>query len=168
LVALGLSPWGRCCGLRAPQRCSCPVPLALSPAACLLCRRAEADPDICGDKREKHGLRAHVFCLYFASLLSQKDDNRTGLMGFRPRDIQLAVSRAAQKHCCVCGETGATIMCCQEDCDRWFHLPCAKHGACVTQYIAQYRYLLSPSGHPCRRTQHFSLCPFLFPQRLLP
>ncbi|XP_031976734.1 PHD finger protein 7-like [Corvus moneduloides] len=106
--------------------------------ACLLCRRAEADPDICGDKREKHGLRAHVFCLYFASLLSQKDDNRTGLMGFRPRDIQLAVSRAAQKHCCVCGETGATIMCCQEDCDRWFHLPCAKHGACVTQYIAQY------------------------------
>ena len=119
------SPWGRCCGLRAPQRCSCPVPLALSPAACLLCRRAEADPNICGDKREKHGLCAHVFCLvsctgppssiavgspchsllissspfpqYFANLLSRKDDDRTGLMGFHPRDIQLAVSRAAQK-----------------------------------------------------------------------
>uniref|UniRef100_A0A8U7P2J0 PHD-type domain-containing protein n=1 Tax=Corvus moneduloides TaxID=1196302 RepID=A0A8U7P2J0_CORMO len=131
------SPWGRCCGLRAPQRCSCPVPLALSPAACLLCRRAEADPDICGDKREKHGLRAHVFCLVSCTG-PPSNDNRTGLMGFRPRDIQLAVSRAAQKHCCVCGETGATIMCCQEDCDRWFHLPCAKHGACVTQYIAQY------------------------------
>ncbi|KAM4769436.1 LOW QUALITY PROTEIN: PHD finger protein 7-like [Cyanocitta cristata] len=145
--------------------------------ACLLCRRADADPDICGDKREKHGLCAHVFCLYFASLLSRKDKDRTGLMGFRTRDIRLAVSRAAQKaglwaetqqrpqscalpgavglpgeaprlplmgllgsfqHCCVCGETGATIMCCQEDCDRWFHLPCAKDGACVTQYIAQY------------------------------
>ncbi|KAM4769439.1 PHD finger protein 7-like [Cyanocitta cristata] len=107
--------------------------------ACLLCRRAEADPDICGDKWEKHGLCAHVFCLKFASLIFQQDNGRMGLKGFRPRDIQLAVSRAAQQHCCVCGETGATIMCCQEDCDRWFHLPCAKEGHCVTKYITPYR-----------------------------
>ncbi|NWT80219.1 G2E3 ligase, partial [Lanius ludovicianus] len=33
--------------------------------------------------------------------------------------------------CCVCGETGATIMCCEEDCDRWFHLPCAREGHCM-------------------------------------
>ncbi|XP_048171991.1 PHD finger protein 7-like [Corvus hawaiiensis] len=107
--------------------------------ACLLCRRAEADPDICGDKQEKHGLCAHIFCLNFASLIFRQDDDQTGFTGCRPRDIQLAVSRAAQEHCCVCGETGATIMCCQEDCDRWFHLPCAKEGHCVTQYITPYR-----------------------------
>ncbi|NXS79795.1 G2E3 ligase, partial [Erpornis zantholeuca] len=40
--------------------------------------------------------------------------------------------------CCICGETGATIMCCQEDCDTWFHLPCAKEGCCITQYITPY------------------------------
>lgn len=90
-----------------------------------------------------------------------------GLRGEAPRLLLMGLLGSFQ-HCCVCGETGATIMCCKEDCDRWFHLPCAKEGHCVTQYITPYRYLLSPSGHPCGRTQHFSLCPSLFPQLLLP
>lgn len=47
----------------APQRCSFLVPFALSPPACMLCRRAEADPGICGRKLQKHGLCAHEFCL---------------------------------------------------------------------------------------------------------
>ncbi|NXH27834.1 PHF7 protein, partial [Myiagra hebetior] len=64
---------------------------------CVLCRRIEADPDICGDKIEKHGLCAHVFCLHFASLLFRQSNERIGFMGFLARDIQLAVSRAAQK-----------------------------------------------------------------------
>ncbi|NXY12561.1 G2E3 ligase, partial [Pteruthius melanotis] len=42
------------------------------------------------------------------------------------------------QRCCVCGETGASIMCCEEDCDRWFHLPCAKDGPCVNEYITPY------------------------------
>ncbi|XP_064289358.1 PHD finger protein 7-like [Passer domesticus] len=42
------------------------------------------------------------------------------------------------QRCCVCGQSGATIMCCQEDCERWFHLPCAKEGGCVNQYITPY------------------------------
>ncbi|XP_038005351.1 PHD finger protein 7-like [Motacilla alba alba] len=133
------SPWGRCCcRLRAPQRCSCPLPLALSPAACVLCRRAEADPDICGDKLEKCGLCAHFFCMFFCTLLFRHESNRVGLMGFLPRDIQIAVSRAAHQHCCICGQSGATIMCCKEDCGRWFHLPCAKEGGCVNIYISPY------------------------------
>ncbi|XP_053810031.1 uncharacterized protein LOC128794303 [Vidua chalybeata] len=106
--------------------------------ACRLCRRAEADPDMCGDKLEKCGLCAHVFCLFFATLLFRQDNDRGGLMGFLPRDIQIAVWRAALKRCCVCGQSGATIMCCKEDCGRWFHLPCAKEGGCVTQYIPDY------------------------------
>ncbi|XP_053845667.1 PHD finger protein 7-like [Vidua macroura] len=106
--------------------------------ACMLCRRAEADPDICGDKLEDCGLCAHVFCLFFATLLFRQDNDRVGLMGFLPRDIQIAVWRAALKHCCVCGQSGATIMCCKEDCDRWFHLPCAKEGGCVNVYITPY------------------------------
>ena len=90
-----------------------------------------------------------------------------GLPGEAPR-LPLMGLLASFQHCCVCGEIGATIMCCQEDCDRWFHLPCAKEGHCVTEYITPYRYLLSPSGHPCGRTQHFSLCSSLFSQLLLP
>ncbi|XP_053832156.1 PHD finger protein 7-like [Vidua macroura] len=106
--------------------------------ACMLCCRAEADPNICGDKLEKRGLCAHVFCLFFATLLVRQENNRVGLMGFLPRDIQIAVRRAAQKRCCVCGQSKATIMCCKADCSRWFHLPCAKEGGCVTQYIPDY------------------------------
>ncbi|XP_051626057.1 pineapple eye protein-like isoform X1 [Manacus candei] len=107
--------------------------------ACLLCRRSEADPDICGDKIQKHGICAHVFCLYFASLLDQQENERVGLQGFLPREILHAVNRASHKSCCICGQSGATIACCETDCDLSFHLPCAKQGGCVTQFITPYR-----------------------------
>ncbi|NWX38666.1 PHF7 protein, partial [Notiomystis cincta] len=41
--------------------------------------------------------------------------------------------------CFVCGQRGATIMCCEENCSRWFHLPCAKEGGCATLYFPDYR-----------------------------
>ncbi|CAN8185821.1 unnamed protein product [Coccothraustes coccothraustes] len=106
--------------------------------ACMLCRRVEADPDTCGAKLQKGGLCAHVFCMFFATLLFHQENHRVGLMGFLPRDILIAVQRAAQKLCCVCGQRGATIMCCKEDCGRWFHLPCAKEGGCINQYITPF------------------------------
>nr|XP_054496315.1 PHD finger protein 7-like [Agelaius phoeniceus] len=108
-------------------------------AACMLCRRAEADPDMCGDKLEKGGLCAHVFCMLFATLLSRQENHHVGLMGFLPRDLQIAVRRAAQKYCCVCGQSGATITCSVPECDRWFHLPCAKEGGCVNVYVTPFR-----------------------------
>ncbi|XP_058673492.1 PHD finger protein 7-like [Ammospiza caudacuta] len=106
--------------------------------ACMLCRRAEADPDMCGDKLQIGGLCAHAFCMFFATLLFQQETDRGGLMGFLPRDLLIAVRRAAQKHCCVCGQSGATIMCCREHCDRWFHLPCTKEGGCVNVYVTPF------------------------------
>ncbi|CAN8185861.1 unnamed protein product [Coccothraustes coccothraustes] len=106
--------------------------------ACMLCRRVEADPDTCGAKLQKGGLCAHVFCMFFATLLFHQENHRVGLMGFLPRDILIAVQRAAQKLCCLCGQRGATIMCCKEDCGRWFHLPCAKEGGCINQYITPF------------------------------
>ncbi|XP_023802619.1 G2/M phase-specific E3 ubiquitin-protein ligase-like [Cyanistes caeruleus] len=120
--------------------------------ACLLCRRSEADPDTCGDKQEKYGLYAHIFCLYFATLLFRQAKKCVGLLGFLLPDIQLAVRRAAWKHCCVCGQSGATILCCKEGCNRWFHLPCAKEGGCVTQYIAPYRSFC-PGHRPVQMVQ---------------
>ncbi|XP_032555429.1 PHD finger protein 7-like isoform X4 [Chiroxiphia lanceolata] len=107
--------------------------------ACLLCQQSEADPDICGHKIQRNGICAHVFCLYFASLLDQQENERVGLQGFLPRDILHAVNRAAQTSCCICGKSGATISCCDTECDLSFHLPCAKQGRCVTQFITPYR-----------------------------
>ncbi|XP_049682986.1 PHD finger protein 7-like [Accipiter gentilis] len=107
--------------------------------ACLLCRRAEADPGLCGDKVEKRGLCAHVFCLRFASGLSRRGAREAGLVGFLPEDIQRTVAWAAQKHCFVCGESGATISCRETGCNRSFHLPCAVEGGCVTQFFGLYR-----------------------------
>ncbi|KAM7095816.1 LOW QUALITY PROTEIN: PHD finger protein 7-like [Ciconia maguari] len=114
--------------------------------ACMLCRRAEADPDIYGEKLEKQGLCVHVFCLFFANKLFQQPVKETGLMGFLPEDIRRTIARAAQKgllcsfqHCFVCGESGATITCRETGCDRSFHLPCAVEGGCVTQFLPQYR-----------------------------
>ncbi|XP_049682998.1 PHD finger protein 7-like [Accipiter gentilis] len=123
----------------APQRCSFPVAFALSPPACLLCRRAEADPGLCGDKVEKRGLCAHVFCLLFASGLFRRGARKAGLVGFLPEDIRRTVAWAAQKHCFVCGESGATISCRETGCNRSFHLPCAVEGECVTQFFGLYR-----------------------------
>uniref|UniRef100_A0A8C5UB98 PHF7/G2E3-like PHD zinc finger domain-containing protein n=1 Tax=Malurus cyaneus samueli TaxID=2593467 RepID=A0A8C5UB98_9PASS len=72
------------------------------PAVCMLCLRAEADPDTCGDKWQKQGICAHVFCLVSSPLLfhsilppsfSQRQRS-SGILGFLPRDIQHAVRRA--------------------------------------------------------------------------
>ncbi|NXF62215.1 G2E3 ligase, partial [Ciccaba nigrolineata] len=40
--------------------------------------------------------------------------------------------------CFVCGKNGAAITCCQEGCNRSFHLPCAMEGECVTQYFSPH------------------------------
>ncbi|XP_009879635.1 PREDICTED: PHD finger protein 7-like [Charadrius vociferus] len=102
---------------------------------CMLCRRAEADPAICGRKLEKQGLYAHVFCLHFVKELS-KEQNRGGV---RLEDIRRVIKQAERKHCVVCGESGATITCRETGCDRSFHLPCAVEGGCVTQFFGLYR-----------------------------
>ncbi|XP_042649892.1 PHD finger protein 7-like [Tyto alba] len=108
--------------------------------ACMLCGRAEADPDIYGYRlQDLQGLCAHHFCLYFANGLFQQRVKNVGLMGFLLEDICHTVERAAQQRCFVCGESGAAITCCQEGCDRSFHLPCAVEGECVTQFCTQYR-----------------------------
>uniref|UniRef100_A0A8D0EVB8 PHD-type domain-containing protein n=1 Tax=Strix occidentalis caurina TaxID=311401 RepID=A0A8D0EVB8_STROC len=148
----------------APQRCSFPPAFALSPPACVLCGRAEADLDLWGKKIEREEFCAHLFCLLLLSSLLQLyaskifywQDEESGLQAVLPEDIHCTVVRAAQKKCFVCGESGATITCCQEGCNRSFHLPCAMEGECVTQYFPPHRYLLSPP-HPHRgRTQCFS------------
>ncbi|NXU23752.1 PHF7 protein, partial [Thalassarche chlororhynchos] len=102
---------------------------------CMLCRWAEADPDICGCKRAKKGLCAHTYCLFLASgLLPQESRN-----SFLIEDTRCTIQEAAQKHCFVCSEMGAAITCREKGCNRSFHLPCASEGECVTQFFGLYR-----------------------------
>ncbi|CAM9159913.1 unnamed protein product [Bubo scandiacus] len=107
--------------------------------ACVLCGRAAADLVLCGEKIEQEELCVHFFCLFFASELFYWKDEELGMLGFDFEHIRRTVERAAQKQCFVCGESGATISCRREGCDRRFHLPCAAEGECVTQYFSPYR-----------------------------
>ncbi|XP_054072434.1 PHD finger protein 7-like [Rissa tridactyla] len=128
---------------RSPSSCAMSATEEMAPdsmeQACMLCRRAEADPGICGRKLQKHGLCAHEFCLFFANGLFQKRVRYVEPMGFLPEDIWLTIEYAEWKYCFVCGESGATITCRETGCRRSFHLPCAVEGGCVTQYFEIYR-----------------------------
>ncbi|XP_042655802.1 PHD finger protein 7-like [Tyto alba] len=119
----------------AEVSCSFPLSFALSPPACMLCGRAEADPHICGKKLQKQGICAHLFCLFFTKKLF----NQESMDGVSLKDIRRTIKQASQRRCFVCGESGAAITCCQEGCDRSFHLPCAVEGECITQYFGLYR-----------------------------
>ncbi|NWQ72696.1 PHF7 protein, partial [Neopipo cinnamomea] len=107
--------------------------------ACLLCQRSEADPDICGEKLQIHGLCAHEFCLVSCSMCSLHF-----LTGGSCHSLLISACHFSDTflpatfltaRCCICGQSGATISCCERDCDLSFHLPCAKQGGCVTQFI---------------------------------
>ncbi|KFP38025.1 G2/M phase-specific E3 ubiquitin-protein ligase, partial [Chlamydotis macqueenii] len=102
---------------------------------CMLCGWAEADPDICGYKREKNGICAHMYCLFLASGLFLPETRNDFLV----EDTRRAIQEAAQKRCFVCGEMGAAITCGELGCYRSFHLPCASKGECVTQFFGLYR-----------------------------
>ncbi|KFU92149.1 G2/M phase-specific E3 ubiquitin-protein ligase, partial [Chaetura pelagica] len=106
---------------------------------CMLCRREDADPDICGSTVERNGICAHEFCLRFAKRLCDQRSDTEAVMIFFVTDVRCMIEQAAQKHCFVCGESGASITCWEMDCDRSFHLPCAVEGECVTQFVAPYR-----------------------------
>ncbi|XP_019466186.1 PHD finger protein 7-like isoform X2 [Meleagris gallopavo] len=106
---------------------------------CVLCRRAQVNPDICGQTFASSGLCAHEFCLVFANGLLEWRCPVGGIFGFPIGAIQRTVQLAGQKNCFVCGETGAAISCAQTGCERSFHLPCAEDGECVTQHFGQHR-----------------------------
>uniref|UniRef100_H0ZMF8 RING-type domain-containing protein n=1 Tax=Taeniopygia guttata TaxID=59729 RepID=H0ZMF8_TAEGU len=91
----------------------------------MLCHQTQADTDICGDKRVKFKLCVHIYCQiqtgHKAPALTH-----TGLL-------------CSFQSCFICCKMGASITCCGTGCDRTFHLPCAPHGQCVTQYFGAYR-----------------------------
>ncbi|XP_042678898.1 PHD finger protein 7-like [Centrocercus urophasianus] len=106
---------------------------------CVLCGRAQVNPDICGQTFASGGLCAHEFCLFFANGLLEWRSLAGEIFGFPIGAIQHTVQLAGQKNCFVCGERGAAINCADTGCERSFHLPCAEDGECVTQHFGQHR-----------------------------
>ncbi|XP_067992825.1 PHD finger protein 7-like [Melanerpes formicivorus] len=106
--------------------------------ACILCHQAHADWDTCGAMLDLQGVYAHTYCLIFANAISPLLDVECGLLQFCEEEIEHAVEQGAQKECCECHQSGATITCSETGCDVSFHLPCATRGGCVTQYIGLY------------------------------
>ncbi|XP_040551226.1 PHD finger protein 7-like [Gallus gallus] len=106
---------------------------------CVLCRRAQVNPDICGETFANGGLCAHQFCLFFANGLLEWRSPMGGIFGFSISAVQRAVQLAEQKNCFVCGGRGAAITCAETGCERSFHLPCTEDGECITQYFGQHR-----------------------------
>jgi len=56
-------PWGPPSGTPGPARCSLLLAFALSSPVCMLCRRADVDPNICGRTFAESDLCVHEFCL---------------------------------------------------------------------------------------------------------
>ncbi|KAF4787785.1 hypothetical protein TURU_167639 [Turdus rufiventris] len=101
----------------------------------MLCHRAQADTDICGNKRVTVQLCVHTYCQLFATGLFPQEDTGHFLL----EDTKHIIREAAKKSCFICCKMGASITCCETSCHRTFHLPCAPDGECVTQYFGTYR-----------------------------
>ncbi|XP_019469959.1 PHD finger protein 7-like isoform X2 [Meleagris gallopavo] len=120
----------------AVHRCS---HFALSSAVCVLCGRADVNPDTFGRIFDQIWFWVHEFCLIFANISFDKGPTEEGTVGIDLAVLARTVKQANQKQCCVCGERGAAIACAESGCARSFHLPCAKDGQCITQFFGQHR-----------------------------
>ena len=62
-------PWGQPSGTSGPASCSPLLAFALSSAVCVLCGRADVDPNICGHTLDEKGIRVHQYCLVSSLVL---------------------------------------------------------------------------------------------------
>ncbi|XP_019475167.1 PHD finger protein 7-like [Meleagris gallopavo] len=109
------------------------------PAVCMLCGRADDDPDIFGRTIGDSRMSIHEFCLIFAHIALEERPPGEESTGIDLAALTHKVKQANQKQCCVCGERGAAITCAESGCARCFHLPCAADGECITQYFGEHR-----------------------------
>jgi len=71
-----------------PARCSPLLAFALSSAVCVLCGRADVDPNICGHTLDEKGIRVHQYCLV-SSLVLLPDSCWGCSFPFCPNEILL-------------------------------------------------------------------------------
>ncbi|KAM6313831.1 PHD finger protein 7-like [Podargus strigoides] len=119
---------------------------------CMLCRRADYDPEVVGQLFRQDRLCVHENCLYLASGLAQRGADHEGFYGFLFPDIRRELKRVARKRCCICQLRGASVTCqgrcCPRSnhitsrrrcCPRSFHLPCGSERGCVSQFFKEFK-----------------------------
>uniref|UniRef100_A0A8B9RSI8 PHD finger protein 7 n=1 Tax=Accipiter nisus TaxID=211598 RepID=A0A8B9RSI8_9AVES len=128
--------------LHALERSSALVAFALLSAVCVLCGRADADPDIYGEKSQDNGVCTHENCLVSfpgaAPSFPLVPQPVAWALHAQPRRIEGWLLRFLQI-CYVCGKRGATITCYGKKCKNSFHFPCGHENGCVSQFFGQYR-----------------------------
>ncbi|XP_052536746.1 PHD finger protein 7-like [Tympanuchus pallidicinctus] len=106
---------------------------------CVLCGRADDDPDIFGRTIGGDFLTVHEFCLVFAHIAFEERPPEEESTGIDLAALTRKAKQANKEQCCVCGERGAAITCAESGCARSFHLPCAADGECITQHFGEHR-----------------------------
>ena len=107
--------------------------------SCLLCGKFESGLGGDDDLLEADGVRAHHFCLLFASGLGQSGhDEDDGLRGFLPSEIRAEVKRGARLKCVYCKRKGATVGCSRPQCKKSYHLPCGEANRSLQQYYGKF------------------------------
>ena len=124
-------------------------------SSCLLCGKFKsALGGLDDDLLETDGVRAHHFCLLFASGLGQSGhDEDDGLRGFLPSEIRAEVKRGARLKCVYCKSKGATVGCSRQQCKKSYHLPCGEANSSLQQYygkFASFCFAHRPAQKPMR------------------
>jgi hypothetical protein len=105
--------------------------------SCCLCNYFDSE---FGDLLEADNLRAHYFCLLFASALNQSgQDEDEGLRGFLPAEVRNEVKRGARLKCVYCKRKGATVGCSRTQCKKSYHLPCGIENKSLQQHYGKFQ-----------------------------
>ncbi len=109
--------------------------------SCIFCTKKEDNEYLLGKFYTNRKLSVHYFCLLFASGLEQKGEEDEGILGFLDEDILKEAKRGKKLKCFKCRGMGATVGCCNTNCQRTYHLPCGKEAQMLTSTLG----ILPPS-----------------------
>ncbi|XP_071832102.1 uncharacterized protein [Apostichopus japonicus] len=83
-------------------------------------------------------IRAHLYCLFFASGLCQNGTMEEGVQGFLGKDILKEVNRARRLRCTYCKKIGASVGCGIKKCKVSYHFPCGKDNQSIFRFYDRY------------------------------
>lgn len=107
---------------------------------CALCRSADDDPALLGEKVkiEELKLSVHYFCLLTSCGVFQRGAEDEGVFGFLIRDIQKERWRSGKLTCSVCRQKGASVGCFVSRCKKKVHFPCGRRQQFVSQFTCPF------------------------------
>ncbi|XP_070698572.1 PHD finger protein 7-like [Pempheris klunzingeri] len=107
---------------------------------CALCRLADDDPAVFGEKvtLKEHKLSVHYFCLLTSCGVYQRGEEDEGVFGFLVDDIKQEIRRSARLTCCYCKKKGACVGCNVRSCRKTVHFPCGRKYEFISQFTEPF------------------------------